>query len=111
MEIAQRRLRFRQALLGGFFVPLERLFDILVDAIALKQHHRQIVLGNALALLGCPPIPNRPLGEIARHALAGAIHGSELKLGAGMTCLGSAAKPLSSLVFVALSPGAAKTIA
>jgi len=98
VQIAQRGLRFRQTLLGGFFVPVKRLISIGLNAVSLEEHNREVVLGDALALLGCAPIPDRPFGEIARDTLTRAVHGRELKLGTGMPGFGGAAKPLTSLL-------------
>src|SRR4029077_1514337 len=78
--------------------------EIAGDAVAAEQHDREVVLRDALALLGCPAIPRSSLREVARDALSGAIHDAELELGPGMSRLGRAAEPGCRRFRIARSP-------
>ena len=111
IDIAERDLRFRHALLGGLAVPVERLFRVGLDTVAPDQHDRQIVLRDPLALLGGAAIPRDRSIEILWHARGGAVHRRELKLRAGMARFRGAAEPRSSRRLVARSPDSGQMVA
>ena len=73
-------MSFDQPLVGR--LPQQRYRAILIRFATLPftQHHSQIVLGEPVAEVGRPLVPDQRLSKINRHALAGAIQNSQLKL-------------------------------
>src|SRR5439155_19482622 len=80
--------------------------DVPSPAFAAEQHDGDIVLRRRLALLGRPAIPRGAFRQIARYAVAGAVHDPELKLRTGMPGLGRAAKPARRRLGIPRAPAA-----
>jgi len=68
-QIAEHHLRLGQLLFGGLVAPGKGLFVVLLDPVAFGQHHREIVLRDAVALLGGAAIPFCRLRQIDGDAL------------------------------------------
>src|SRR5271165_537855 len=93
IDIAQLELGFSQTLHGSLAAPAKRLFGILLDALAFQQHHGEIVLRVAVALLGGAAVPFYGLRKIGDDASAGAVHCRQLELRGGVALFGGLAEP------------------
>jgi len=69
---------------AAFSYHARRRINIAGDAVAAEQHDREVVLRDALALLGRPAVPCRSFSQIRVERRHGAMHDAELELGTGM---------------------------